>query len=146
MKNVPELQPPPQDGKQWIDDRLRELADIFAVSVGGFATLDNHLHLLVRLDQSAAEAWSDDEVARRWGRLFPPRDKQRRPLPVLDAWVQSRLQDQAWTARTGKRLVSLNWFMKCLKEPLARMANRQEATRGAFFDSRFKSIAILDPG
>jgi REP element-mobilizing transposase RayT len=133
-----------QDRKQWIDDRLRELADIFAVSVGGFATLDNHLHLLVRLDPSVAGAWSDEEVVRRWGRLFPPRDKQRRPLPVLDAWVEARLQDQAWIARTRKRLVSLSWFMKCLKEPLARMANRQEATRGAFFESRFKSIAILD--
>jgi hypothetical protein len=34
--------------------------------------------------------------------------------------------------------------MKCLKEPLARMANRQEQTRGAFFEGRFKSIAVLD--
>jgi hypothetical protein len=34
--------------------------------------------------------------------------------------------------------------MKCLKEPLARMANREEKARGAFFASRFKSVAILD--
>jgi hypothetical protein len=34
--------------------------------------------------------------------------------------------------------------MKCLKEPLARLANRQEQTRGAFFEGRFKSIAVLD--
>ena len=34
--------------------------------------------------------------------------------------------------------------MKCLKEPLARLANRQEQTRGAFFEGRFKSVAILD--
>jgi hypothetical protein len=34
--------------------------------------------------------------------------------------------------------------MKCLKEPLARLANRQDKTRGAFFEERFKSIAILD--
>jgi hypothetical protein len=34
--------------------------------------------------------------------------------------------------------------MKCLKEPLARLANRQDQTRGAFFEERFKSIAILD--
>ena len=34
--------------------------------------------------------------------------------------------------------------MKCLKEPLSRMANRQDKTRGAFFDARFKSVAILD--
>jgi hypothetical protein len=34
--------------------------------------------------------------------------------------------------------------MKCLKEPLSRMVNRQEKKRGAFFEGRFKSIAILD--
>ena len=34
--------------------------------------------------------------------------------------------------------------MKCLKEPLARLANRQDQTRGAFFEGRFKSVAILD--
>ena len=34
--------------------------------------------------------------------------------------------------------------MKCLKEPLARLANKQDETRGAFFEQRFKSIAILD--
>ena len=34
--------------------------------------------------------------------------------------------------------------MKCLKEPLSRMANRQDKTRGAFFEARFKSVAVVD--
>src|SRR5262249_56447635 len=34
--------------------------------------------------------------------------------------------------------------MKCLQEPLARMANREEQARGAFFEGRFKNVAILD--
>jgi hypothetical protein len=34
--------------------------------------------------------------------------------------------------------------MKCLKEPLSRLANRQDQMRGAFFEGRFKSVAILD--
>jgi hypothetical protein len=29
------------DRKQWLENRLRELAEIFAVSVGGFSILDN---------------------------------------------------------------------------------------------------------
>ena len=32
-----------------IADSQEELAKIFAISVGGFAVMDNHLHLLVRL-------------------------------------------------------------------------------------------------
>ena len=46
--------------------------------------------------------------------------------------------------RHAQRLQSLSWFMKCLKEPLSRLANRQDKTRGAFFEGRFKSVAILD--
>jgi len=29
--------------------------------------LDNHLHVLVRLDADVAKGWSDEEVVRRWG-------------------------------------------------------------------------------
>jgi hypothetical protein len=100
--------------------------------------------VLVRLDPEIAQNWSDEEVVRRWGRLFPPRDKARRPLAVSDEWVQGHLLNAAWVARARQRLQSLSWFMKCLKEPLARLANRQDQTRGAFFEGRFKSVAILD--
>jgi hypothetical protein len=49
-------------------------------------------------------------------------------------------------ARIRGRLASISWFMKCLKEPLSRLVNRQEKVRGAFFEGRFKSVAILDEG
>ncbi len=34
--------------------------------------------------------------------------------------------------------------MKSLKEPLSRLANRQDKVRGAFFEQRYKSVAVLD--
>jgi hypothetical protein len=106
------------DRKLWIEKRAQELSKIFAVSVGGFSVMDNHLHLLVRLDPDVATGWSDEEVVRRWGRLFPPRDKSREPLPVSSDWVEWPLQDVQWVAMARARLASLSWFMKCLKEPL----------------------------
>ena len=122
----------------------RNLRKIFSVAVAGFAILDNHLHLLVRLDPEVARGWSDEDVVRRWGRLFPPRDKARQVAPVSEEWVQARLKDARWVATAHERLQSLSWFMKCLKEPLSRLANREEQTRSAFFEGRFKSVAILD--
>src|SRR5271170_7892560 len=86
------------DRKLWIENRLRELAEIFGVAVGGFSVLDSHLHVLVRLDPEVAKGWSDEDVVRRWGRLFPPRDKARRPLAVSDDWVQGHLTNVAWMA------------------------------------------------
>ena len=106
--------------------------------------MDNHLHVLLRLDPEVADGWSDEEVVRRWGRLFPPRDKFGQALAVTDDWVQWRLQDPQRVATARQRLQSISWFMKSRKEPLSRLANRQGKVRGAFFEGRFKSVAILD--
>jgi hypothetical protein len=46
--------------------------------------LDNHLHLLVWLDPVLGQGWTDEEVVRRRGRHFPPRDKARQALPVTE--------------------------------------------------------------
>jgi hypothetical protein len=35
----------PEDRKAWIEQRLQELAQIFAVGVGGFSVMDNHLNV-----------------------------------------------------------------------------------------------------
>jgi REP element-mobilizing transposase RayT len=128
-----------QNRKKWLENRLEELAEIFAIGIGGFSVLDNHLHVLVRLDPDVAAAWSDEEVVRRWGRLFRPRDKSRRPLPITEHWVQWRLSDLQWIATARQRLQSLSWFMKCLKEPLSRLANRQDKARGTFFEGGLRA-------
>ncbi|MFN8739793.1 MAG: transposase [Pirellula sp.] len=130
--------------KDWIENRLRELDQIFAVSVGGFSLMDNHLHLLLRIDPEVASNWSDSEVVERWFRLFPPRGSDRKPMKVSREIVAARVGNLAWVASARERLLSLGWFMKCLKEPLARMANKQDKCTGDFFEGRFKSIAILD--
>jgi REP element-mobilizing transposase RayT len=82
--------------KGWIESRIDELAEIFAIAVGRFSVMDNHLHVLMRLDQDVAKSWSDEEAVRRWGRHFRPRDKSREALPVPEAWVQWRLKDAKW--------------------------------------------------
>ena len=126
------------------------MASIYAISVASFSVLDNHFHLVVRLEgkvlegKDLVEKWSNKEVAERWGRLYPPRGKKRKPLPVTEAWGKEKRSDARWIRRTRERLANLGWFMNCLKEPLAKMANREDGARGAFFESRFKSIAVLD--
>jgi len=129
--------------KAWIEDRLERLAGSFAISVCGFAVMDNHLHVLVRLDPDRAAGWSDEEVVRRWIGVYPP------PLDLDDPktvqmWVDHQAADAAKVAEYRRRLTELGWFMKALKEPLARWANKEDDCKGTFWESRYKSIAILD--
>ena len=130
--------------KQWIEDRLKELAEIFSIECAGFAVMDNHLHLLLRLDSRQAERWTDEEVARRWLQLFPFRDVAGKSIPVTKARIRQYVDEPHWVDKTRKRLATLSWFMKCLKEPIARRANREDEVTGAFWEGRFKSIAVLD--
>ncbi|MEQ1824514.1 MAG: hypothetical protein ABL921_01140, partial [Pirellula sp.] len=81
------------------------------------------LHLLLRIDPDVASAWSNTEVAERWFRLFPPRGADRKPMKVSKEIMAVSVANVSWIAETRKRLSSLGWFMKCLKEPLARLAN-----------------------
>ncbi len=130
--------------KQWIEDRLQTLADAFAVSVCGFAVMDNHLHVLVRLDPDAANDWSAEDIVRRWLLAYPPKSANGQVLEVTQAWIKDLASDEQRVDVLRSRLSNLGWFMKALKEPLARMANKEDDCKGAFWEPRFKSIAILD--
>jgi hypothetical protein len=130
--------------KRWLEVRLRELVGIFAVDCAGFAAMDNHLHLLLRLDSPCAAAWSAEEVARRWSTLCPVRDGAGKPLPVSEARVAELAADAPWVAARRARLSNLGWFMKSLKEPLARMSNVEDGCPGTFWEARYKSVAVLD--
>ena len=133
-----------EDRKQWVEDRIEKLVNSFALSVGGFAILDNNLHILCRLDPDAAQGWSDEEVVRRWIAVYPPKALNFDDQAVVDAWVMHHAKDQKRVKQLRERLADLGWFMKSLKEPLARMANKADGCRGAFWEARYKSIAILD--
>jgi REP element-mobilizing transposase RayT len=130
--------------KQWIEDRLETLARCFAVSVCGFAVMDNHLHVLVRLDPNDVNSWSAEEVVRRWITVYPRKTAQGDAIEVSHAWIADQAKDGKRVEVLRERLTSLGWFMKALKEPLARMANKEDKCKGTFWESRYKSIAILD--
>jgi REP element-mobilizing transposase RayT len=130
--------------KAWIEARLELLSKQFAVSVCGFAVMDNHIHVLCRLDPGVATGWSDEEVVRRWIAVYPPASLAVDDPRAVQAWVDHHASDTSKVARHRERLQDLGWFMKALKEPLARLANKEDNCKGTFWEARYKSIAILD--
>ncbi len=56
--------------RQWIVDRLHELADIFAIDICAYAIMHNHYHVILRVDADRALAWDTNTVIKRWHCLF----------------------------------------------------------------------------
>ena len=118
--------------KQWIQDRLEFLAGEFGVDVMAFAVMSNHLHLVLRNRPDVVTAWSDEEVAQRWWRLFPSRrDDDGSPAQPTKEELLLVLNNTERLTEIRSRLSSVSWLMRCVAEPIARQANREEATSAA---------------
>ncbi|TAH43627.1 MAG: transposase [Gammaproteobacteria bacterium] len=128
----------------WVEARLLELADIFALGVYAYAVMTNHVHVVLRIDPTAVFAWSDDEVAERWVRLFPAIVNGERDDAACRIKAQGIQGNPDRLATCRERLGSLGWFMKSLSEPIARRANREDACTGRFWEGRYKCQALLD--
>lgn len=127
--------------KSWVEERLRLLAECFAVSIHAYAAMSNHLHIVVQLVPEAAAAWSDVEVAARWVRLFPPRDDGE---DAVSAKCSRLMCNPERLHRVRSRLHDLSWLMRCLAEPIARRANREDHCKGRFWEGRFKAQRLCD--
>ena len=127
--------------KQWVEQRLGALAECFAISVHAYAVMSNHLHLVVQLAPEIAAGWSEGEVAARWVRLFPPQDDSE---VAIEAKRQRLMSDPERLQVIRGRLSDLSWLMRCLAEPIARRANREDRCKGRFWEGRFKVQRLCD--
>ena len=130
--------------KAWVEERLLALAECFAVGLYAYAVMSNHVHVVLHVDPQVAQAWSDDEVAERWVRLFPVRVDEVIDERLCEEKVRRLQGDPERMAELRSRLGNLSWFMRCLNEPIARQANREDGCTGRFWEGRFKSQALLD--
>ncbi|MFC4259071.1 transposase [Marinobacter lacisalsi] len=129
--------------RQWIEQRIRLLSSIFTIDLCAYAVMSNHYHLVVKLCPEQAVSWGDDEVLGRWTSLFKGSLLVQRYQAgdVLHEAEQRSVKQTIDVYR--QRLTDLSWFMKCLNESIAREANREDDCTGHFWESRFKSQALL---
>ncbi len=130
--------------RQWIEDRLLSLSEIFAIDIAAYAIQSNHYHVVLHIDQQKAEAWSIREVCNQWHQLFSGFSLSNR---YLAGESLSNTEDQQLNLKVEEwrqRLMDISWFMRCLNEPIARQANQEDKATGRFWEGRFKSQALLD--
>ncbi len=130
--------------RQWVVDRLELLSSAFAIDLCGYAVMSNHYHLVLRLSPGPSKNWSQTEVIERWQKLFsggPLVKLYQSGAPLSDSMrMMLDTQTEIWR----ERLTDISWYMRCLNEHLARMANKEDNCTGRFWEGRFKSQALLD--
>ncbi|WP_196240346.1 transposase [Dyella choica] len=130
--------------KAWVERRLLELAECFAVGLYAYAVMSNHVHVVMHVNPMASKNWSDKEVAERWVRLFPVRVDNAIDERLCQEKARRLQGDSEQMVELRSRLGSVSWFMRCLNEPIARQANREDGCTGRFWEGRFKCQALLD--
>jgi len=121
--------------RAWLEHRLQTLAGLFAIDLCGYAVMSNHYHVVLHLNTDRLRAWDDEDIIARWQRLH----RLPEGFEAADPATRARLL-ATWRERLG----SLSWFMKCVNEPLAQLANREDGCKGRFWEGRFRSQAVLD--
>ena len=128
----------------WIADKIKALSKTFAIDVAAYAVMNNHYHIVLRVDQEFAEKWNSLEIIKRWNELF------RLPV-IISRFLKGECTSKAELLKVDEiieewrsRLSDISWFMRILNEHIAREANKEDNVTGRFWEGRFKSQALLD--
>ena len=128
--------------RQWVVDRIRLLSSLFAIDVCAYAVMSNHYHLVLKICPEQLSGLSDDEIMDRWCALFkgPLLIQRYRDGEDLKPFERTTVSDivNVWRSK----LSSISWFMRCLNQPIAHQANREDKCTGKFWESRFTSQAL----
>ena len=64
-----------EHGRFWARQRLEHLASVFAIDCITFSIMSNHTHQILRSRPDMVSQWDDRQVAQRWLRLTPQKDR-----------------------------------------------------------------------
>lgn len=122
--------------------RLKRLASCFAIDLISFSIMSNHTHQILRSRPDVVTCWSDREVALRWLRINAKTEADGSLAQPAECEIQVLVNDPAKLKRLRIRLSDISWWMREYAQRVAVRCNREDETKGAFWESRFGSEVL----
>jgi putative transposase len=125
-----------------IVDRVKFLTSVFHINICSYAVMSNHYHLVLKVNDN--KDWPIHQVLVNWSSLCHLPYLCQKFLDKQNMEKAEMREVLALTEEYRNRLMSISWFMKMLNQDIAFKANAEDGCKGHFFESRFKSQALLD--
>ena len=113
------------EDKEYLLKLIKKWSKIFFVDVLGFAIMGNHFHLVIRMYPECEV--SDEDVRKRYEKLYNLKE-----VGLVEL------------KRFKKKLCSLSWYVKEIKQGFSRYFNKKYGRRGTLWSERFKSLIVED--
>ena len=101
--------------KEWITERLKLIATVYAIEVCAYAIMENHYHLVLKVDEENSQSMSDNDVIDRWMRLYNGN-------VLINRYLKGECHSSGELAKVKEivsqwrsRLSDISWFMRSLK-------------------------------
>ena len=131
--------------KVWIEDILQHFAAQFGIDLLNFSILSNHFHLILRTRPDVVANWDDQEVARRWLMICPPkRNQDGSPQRPTAKEIRSISGCPLRLAQIRLRLSDIAWWMRLLCQRVATRSNKEDGETGRFFQDRYRATLLVD--
>ena len=118
--------------RQWIEDKLFDLAKIFAIDIAAYAIMNNHYHLVLHIDTQLALSWSHAEVFQQYAKLHVCNPLVQKYIDEVQVTAAEFSVIQETIQVYRERLMSISWFMRSMNQSIARKANLEDNVTGRF--------------
>ncbi|MFT4927621.1 MAG: REP element-mobilizing transposase RayT [Phenylobacterium sp.] len=130
--------------REWLTERVLWLSSFFSIGICAFSVMENHYHIVLKVNRNHALLLTEAEIVRRWTSVYcaghPLVERYQLGLGCEAENIAAKQIIEVWR----ERLYSISWFMRNINEYTAKRANKEDDCKGRFWEGRFKSQALLD--
>ena len=126
--------------KEIIKNLLNVLTKAYSIEICSYVIMCNHIHLVLYVNDSEAQSWTDDEILKRWSILYPTSTSEIKALILNN---EPETETKPMIERARKKLYCIISFMEKFSHTLSKQFNKEDNCKGRFWEGNFHLHPIL---